>query len=311
MKSIEMTRRERRSVLILCTLIVLVQSLPLFFEDRAENLPEELIAGLVRDSLNYNAHTASWLFPASVDTALPPFQFDPNRISEDSLHVLGFSKFYSNNLVKYRSSNGRFHRFEDMYRIYGADSVQLERMRTYAFFPARKPKFPASPTHPGTNTPDRPNANGSDGAQRPDQPLLIDINTVDSSVLVGLSGVGPVLAVRIIKYRDLLGGFYQVDQLEEVYGLSAEIIDRFRLRLKIGTAHHSINLTAATFRDVLRHPYTDYEMTKVLLNNKELKVDSLFSLLLEVSDDQSVKRLMPYLSKTPWKWKPSIDSTKT
>ena len=35
-------------------------------------------------------------------------------------------------------------------------------------------------------------------------------------------GIGSVFAKRIIKYRDLLGGFYSVEQLGEVYGIDED-----------------------------------------------------------------------------------------
>jgi len=51
---------------------------------------------------------------------------------------------------------------------------------------------------------------------------LLDINTSDSSALVTLPGIGPVLSMRIIRYRNLLGGFWSVNQLKEIYGLPEE-----------------------------------------------------------------------------------------
>src|SRR5690606_40943919 len=53
--------------------------------------------------------------------------------------------------------------------------------------------------------------------------LALDINRCTAGELVALPGIGPVLAERIIKYRNLLGGFVDKWQLVEVYGLDSSV----------------------------------------------------------------------------------------
>ena len=48
----------------------------------------------------------------------------------------------------------------------------------------------------------------------------ISINTVDTAEWKKVPGIGSAYAARIVKYRNLLGGFYEVEQLREVYGIS-------------------------------------------------------------------------------------------
>jgi competence protein ComEA len=58
---------------------------------------------------------------------------------------------------------------------------------------------------------------GGGGVAAPGAPL--SLNTATVAQLDGLPGVGPVLAARIIAYRDAKGGFRSVDQLREVTGI--------------------------------------------------------------------------------------------
>jgi DNA uptake protein ComE-like DNA-binding protein len=71
-----------------------------------------------------------------------------------------------------------------------------------------------------------------------------------------LPGIGTVLAKRIVKYRDLLGGFYTVDQLKEVYGLSEQtaLIIEDKLTVDI-TRIKKLNLNFADEYELSRHPY--------------------------------------------------------
>jgi DNA uptake protein ComE-like DNA-binding protein len=98
----------------------------------------------------------------------------------------------------------------------------------------------------------------------------IDINRADSVQLLPLPGIGPVFASRLIKYRDLLGGYTSVDQLNEVYGISQETVDGIANRILIDTAAvNKLDLNRATFRELLRHPYLEYEDVKAIVNYRD------------------------------------------
>lgn len=98
----------------------------------------------------------------------------------------------------------------------------------------------------------------------------IDINRSDSADLLPLPGIGPVFAGRIIKYRNLLGGFVSVDQLGEVYGIPPETIEKIRPRVLIdSTVVQRIHIDTASFRELLRHPYLEYEDVKALVEYRD------------------------------------------
>ena len=75
------------------------------------------------------------------------------------------------------------------------------------------------------------------------------INSCDSASLEALPGLGPVLSARIIRYRNLLGGFASVNQLREVYGLSEETYELISGMLTADSADISkININNADYR---------------------------------------------------------------
>jgi competence ComEA-like helix-hairpin-helix protein len=98
------------------------------------------------------------------------------------------------------------------------------------------------------------------------QKAKIDINKSDSSTLVGLPGIGPVLSSRIIKYRRLLGGFARIDQLKEVYGLPEETFESIKGRVFAdSTVVTRIIINSAGYKELLHFPYfTKYEITAIL-----------------------------------------------
>ena len=127
----------------------------------------------------------------------------------------------------------------------------------------------------------------------------LDINRADSVHLLPLPGIGPVFAGRIIKYRNLLGEFIAVDQLGEVYGISAETIQRVRNMLYIdSTLVRKMPLNTASFRELLRHPYLEYEDVKALVEYRDFKgnINSLKELRIDqILPDSTLNKIEGYL----------------
>lgn len=57
---------------------------------------------------------------------------------------------------------------------------------------------------------------------------MVNINVADESTLTTLTGIGPVLAERIVAYRETNGSFQSIDALSEVQGIGPNLVDRLR-----------------------------------------------------------------------------------
>jgi len=62
---------------------------------------------------------------------------------------------------------------------------------------------------------------------------LIDINTANLADLDQLPGIGPVIAQRIVDFRELHGPFESLDQLDEVEGISPGMVENIRPKATI------------------------------------------------------------------------------
>jgi DNA uptake protein ComE-like DNA-binding protein len=98
-----------------------------------------------------------------------------------------------------------------------------------------------------------------------------DLNRCDSASLEALPGIGPVLSSRIIKYRNLLGGFVSVAQLKEVYGLPEDTYKLISAMVFADTlAIRKIRINEAEYRDLIRHPYLKKEEVAAILRYRQL-----------------------------------------
>lgn len=135
---------------------------------------------------------------------------------------------------------------------------------------------------------------------RSEQSPLINLNSADSLTLVRLKGIGPVLAARILKYRESLGGYADVNQLKEIYGLDTNTLKFIIPSLYIdASAIRKMDLNTATFKELLHHPYLEYEDVKRIVNyrDKHHPIDSLNALYqIEGLPPELVRRIRPYLT---------------
>lgn len=65
---------------------------------------------------------------------------------------------------------------------------------------------------------------------------VVEINTAGMAEWEALPGIGPVLAARILKYRDKLGGFTRKEQVKQTYGISDSLYRALQPYLQIGAA---------------------------------------------------------------------------
>jgi len=61
----------------------------------------------------------------------------------------------------------------------------------------------------------------------------VDLNAADEAALATLSGIGPVLAGRVVAYRDSVGGFGTVEELARVKGIGPATLERIRDRVRV------------------------------------------------------------------------------
>lgn len=227
-------RKERRGSFILLIIVLILLLLRLFIPEKntdikvlTSEIPE--LSGL--DESGNSIHAS--------------FAFDPNTASFDTLLTVGLSEREAKTLISYRNKGGRFRKPSDLKKVYGMDSSKAETII---------PLVKVSPL--------KDESYASYSRQRP----LINLNSCDSALLESLPGIGPVLSVRIIKYRKLLGGFASADQLKEVYGLPPETFELIKGRVFADTSLiRKIRINTAVYKEVAALPYFEkYEVSSIL-----------------------------------------------
>lgn len=254
-------RKERRATSILILLIILVWFAR--FTVPAKNV----------EIINLSPELLAAMEVSTPES--PSFLFDPNNASFDTLVKAGFTEREARTLVNYRSKGGKFYKPADIQRLYGLDSQKAATLIPYI------------------------RIDEDSGNRSQTQKLLIEINSSDSATLERLPGIGPVLSSRIVKYRNLLGGYYSVNQLREVYGLPPETFERIRSMVYADTSHLTkIDINRADYSSLARVPYLKRFNLTDILKFRELggKISSLNDLVKNnVISDSVASKIRPYV----------------
>ena len=127
-----------------------------------------------------------------------------------------------------------------------------------------------------------------------------DINTADTSAFIALPGIGSKLATRIVLFREKLGGYYDVNQIGEVYGLQDSVFRKISPMLRCDAGHiRKIEINSAEKETLKVHPYIRWQLANALVAYRE-QHGSYHSAAdiarLENIDMDAVKKMMPYIS---------------
>jgi competence protein ComEA len=128
----------------------------------------------------------------------------------------------------------------------------------------------------------------------------LPFSETDSVLLQIVPGIGALTAGRIIKHRENLGGFIQIAQLNEVYGLKPEVIPLIWEYFDFDSASiRKLSINRATVAELATHPYISYQEAKVIVayrlqHGGYQAATELMGIKIFKSD--WVKKIEPYLS---------------
>lgn len=189
------------------------------------------------------------------------FSFDPNTLSAEGWKKLGLREKTIKTIRNYIDKGGKFRKPEDLQRVYGLKAEEYERLKAYVqiegFSPAALPVNESAPAKPAYS--------------RGKGISVIDINTADSAAFESLPGIGAKLAMRIIHFREKLGGFYSVEQVGETFGLADSVFQKIKAYLQLRNAGvvAKININKATLDDLKIHPYIRYNLANAIINFRQ------------------------------------------
>jgi len=204
------------------------------------------------------------------------FPFNPNYITDYKGYTLGMSSEEINRLLQYREQDKWVNTTSQFQQVTKISDSLLNEISPYF-------KFPEWVTNPKPRT----NFSYQDNTPKTVEQKT-DLNIATAKQLQRVNGIGEKLSDRIIKFRNKFkGGFIADVQLQDVYGISPEVLERLLNEFTVKTPRQidKINLNTASTEELVTIQHIDYELAYEIINQRTLR-DSYKSLdeLLKVKD---------------------------
>lgn len=128
----------------------------------------------------------------------------------------------------------------------------------------------------------------------------VDVNSAQIDDWVRLPGIGAARAEKIIRFREKLGGFAEIEQVAETYGLPDSVYRQIRPMLVMGGAPlRKLNINTADVAALSGHPYINRKQAELIVAYREqhgpyASTQDVFNILALKREE--LARAMPYLS---------------
>ena len=260
------TKKERKGILMLSLIIfavILYNVFGPFITPQARDF-SEFEASIKRynaalDSIEKakNTQKTKAFYKKSKSKTLNLHSFDPNTITKSEWLDIGIKEYQAKSILKYIRKGGSFNVPEDLKKMYCLSKDECKALIPYVNIVRAKK-----------------NDYGDQGEFKTfkKKNYNFELNTVSFDSLLEIRGIGPSTAKGIIKYREKLGGFYEVEQLKEVY-----FIDSAKY-ISIYSSFHAIDefikpaldINKGTYYTLKKHPYISKSMAYSIVEYRNI-----------------------------------------
>ncbi len=194
------------------------------------------------------------------------YLFNPNFITDYKGYKLGMSVTEIDRLLAFRKENKYVNSAKEFQNVTKVSDSLLKVMAPYF-------KFPDWINNKKDNTKFKEYATYQNKAfAKKEKIVIIDINQATKEDLVKIYGIGEAISVRILKQKELLGGFVSMDQLKEVWGLSPEVIENLNVHFKVLALPRfkKIEINNASLKELSQFHYFRYALAKEIVTYRSM-----------------------------------------
>ncbi len=292
------SKKERRGIVFLLGMIVTIIGIwlvsPYLIEesdkDTNQESFEEMERFLAGIKIIEQQRNASFKKKEVVKRKVVLAPFEPNLADSIEFLQVGLPSFIAHNIIRYRQAGGKFATAEAFSRIYGITEEQFHTLEPYIYISESFQKKPDTLRYAKVEKRD------TLAFYKYPEGTLVDLNRADTTELKKIPGIGIGIAQAIVAYRNRLGGFYDVAQLQELKWVTSDIQRWFKVE---NCPIHRINANKASLDRLRAHPYINYYQARVIVEfrRKKDKLKSLSQLsLYEEFAEKDLERLSHYLT---------------
>tara|TARA_R100000655_G_C2978176_1_gene191402 strand:+ start:202 stop:1086 length:885 start_codon:yes stop_codon:yes gene_type:complete len=283
------SKQQRSGILLLLLLIVALLCIYWFVDFSEEDTLDISSAEIVAVQKEMDS-----LRLVEIENKKPKlYPFNPNFITDYKGYTLGMTNGEIDRLLKYRKEGKWINSAADFKRVTEVSDSLLNELSPYF-------KFPDWVTNPKPKSNFSNNKTDKGFAEKP-YAQKIDLNKATEEQLQQVGGIGEALSKRIVSYREKLGGFSNDIELNSVYGLNPEVVQRTLNLFTVKTPREitKINVNKASASDIATIPGISFEMARKIWEFRRLreKISTIQELdKIEGMTERKLQLIQLYLS---------------
>ncbi len=252
------SNKQRNGIFLLLFLIIIFQCVYFFVDFSSENI------SVNETELKQFQNEIDSLRSVEIENNKPIiYPFNPNYITDYKGYTLGMTNEEIDRLLKFREQNKWVNSVKEFQNVTKVSDSLLNVISPHFKFPdwVTNPKPEKEFTYYNNSSPKSYDEK-------------IDLNTATISQLRKVNGIGEKLSERIIKYRSKFdGGFIADVQLNDIYGLTPEVIERVLNDFTVKTPRQIVkfNLNSVTIDELVTIQHIDYEIAYEIVEQRTLR----------------------------------------
>lgn len=194
------------------------------------------------------------------------YPFNPNFITDYKGYKLGMSVPEIDRLLAFRKENKYVNSAKEFQAVTKISDSLLNAISPYFKFPdwvTNKKAFKNYKNYPNT------------AFAKKEKIVVIDINQASQEDLIKIFGIGEAISLRILKFKESLGGFVSMEQMKDIWGLSPEVVENLNSHFKISTLPNvkKIDINNASIKELSQFPYFNYQLAKQIVTFRSMNGD--------------------------------------
>ena len=189
------------------------------------------------------------------------YPFNPNFITDYKGSKLGMSVAEIDRLLNFRKTNQYVNSALEFQKVTQVSDSLLSAISPYFKFPDWVNKRKANNYKPFE--------------KKTEKIVLKDINIATKEDLIKVYGIGPALSDRILKQKGILGGFVSLKQMNDIWGLSPEVIENLNKYFIVTALPRikKIDINNASIKELMLFPYFKYALAKSIVTYRSMNGD--------------------------------------
>ena len=251
-------KEQKIGLAILVGLIITVQLLYFFVDFSTKKTPtkeeEQWLAMQTEiDSLK----------SVSNEDAYKMYPFNPNFITDFKGYKLGMKVTEIDRLLAFRKTNKYVNSAQEFQNVTKVSDSLLATMSPYFKFPDWVTNKKNYASYENTNHKD---------FNKKEKIVIININEASKDDLMKIYGIGDAISDRILKQKEVFGSFVSMSQMEDIWGLSPEVITQLNSHFKVAgtTTTNKIDINNVSTKELTKFPYFKYALAKEIVTYRSM-----------------------------------------